>query len=242
VPARRPTRRSASTISGRRWERRRLPGQGRCSPLARLSRLALLGASCVLSALAPACSPSGAPADASAGATARATAASAADLPFVAVWRDDWGSRRTGQGPCLRVAIWNDGRAVVAEDPGTWCSPLRETTLDAADVADLKSRLGQTGVFELRGTCHLVPDAPSDCVLVRIGGRQRLLCWDEVETPGYGILADPERRHRDFITAWKTVNRLALGALTDASSASASAFALTRVPDGWRIEPPVASR
>jgi hypothetical protein len=224
---------------------RHAPGRkpGRLASRAPFSRLALLAASCVLSAFAPACSPSDAPADGSAAGSAGAPAASAADLPFVAVWRDDWGSAtRTDRSPSLRVAIWNDGRAVVAEDPGTWGSPLRETAIDAAAVADLKSRLGQTGVFELRGTCYLVPDAPSDCVLVRIGGRQRLLYWDEVEMPGYGILADPERRPRDFITAWKTVNRLALEALPDASSASASAFAFTSVPDGWRIEPPVASR
>ena len=88
---------------------------------------------------------------------------------------------------------------------------MQRGNLSAARVARLKAALADTGVFDLEGTCYLVPDAPVDCLLVDLGGEKRqILYWDEVETLGYGINIDPKPHHLDFKRCWKAVNHLAL--------------------------------
>jgi hypothetical protein len=138
------------------------------------------------------------------------------------------------EAPFLRFAVWPDGRAVFAKDPAKWGHELQRGNLSAARVARLKAALAYTGVFDLKGTCYLVPDAPVDCLLVDLGGEKRqILYWDEVETLGYGINIDPKPHHLDFKRCWKAVNHLALVALPDDGEAVKERI---QVPKSWYIK------
>ena len=159
--------------------------------------------------------------------------------PFLAIWRDSEGLHRGSEAPYLRIAIWNDGRIVFAKDPGKWSHELREGRIDAAQLAELKQAVEKTGVFELKGNCYLVPDAPVDCVMVEVGGKQQMLYWDERETPGYGINIAPKEHHLKFIRCWKEVNRLALNAIPKESQPYTYRF--QRPPQSWRLKKPIQS-
>lgn len=160
------------------------------------------------------------------------------DLPLVAIWRADDGMRLGSQAPFLRVAIWHDGRAVFSEDPGNWNHALREGTVDSRQVSSLRTRLLATPIFDLEGYCYLVPDAPTDCVLVQIDGRAQILYWDEVEHPNYGINVALRERHRQFIATWHAVNKLALSSLPADSAPSA----FEPVPKSWYVKRKIQSR
>jgi hypothetical protein len=159
--------------------------------------------------------------------------------PFLAIWRDSEGLHQGSEAPFLRIAIWNDGRIVFAKDPGKWSHDLREGRIDAAQLAELKQAVQKTGVFELKGTCYLVPDAPVDCVMIEVGGKQQMLYWDERETPGYGINIAPKEQHLKFIRCWKEMNRLALDAIPKESQSYTNRF--QRPPQSWRLKKPIQS-
>jgi hypothetical protein len=159
--------------------------------------------------------------------------------PLLAIWRDSEGLHRGSEAPYLRIAIWNDGRIVFAKDPGKWSHELREGRIDAAQLAKLKQAVEKTGVFELKGNCYLVPDAPVDCVMVDLGGKQQMLYWDEVESPNYGINIAPKEHHLKFVSCWKEVNRLALNAIPKESQPYTNRF--QRPPESWRLKKPIQS-
>lgn len=154
--------------------------------------------------------------------------------PLVAVWQQ---VAREGKGPCLRVAIWEDGRVLFAEDPKRWDSPLRQGKIAPRRVEQLKQAIADSGVFELKGTCYLVPDAPVDCLMVDFGKRKQMLYWDEVETPHYGINGSGKPQHTAFKQCWKIVNHLALVTCPD-DSRPAAAF---NVPQHWQLWPAIQS-
>jgi hypothetical protein len=158
--------------------------------------------------------------------------------PFLALWRRDAG-RFVGDTPYLRFAIWDDGRVLYAKDPKKWGHELQQGHLSASRVARLKAALGDSGVFHLKGTCYLVPDAPVDCLLVDLGGKQQqLLYWDEVEAPNYGINIDPKPSHLEFKRCWKAVNHLALVALPDEGEAVKEHI---QVPKSWYLKEAIQS-
>ena len=161
------------------------------------------------------------------------------------------------------MAIWDDGRIVFAKDPRTveleapagkaprgkatgkriqnqgarekeWTHELYEGAISADDLARLKKAIADTGVFVLKRTSALVPDAPWDYILVDIGGRQQLLAWDEHEHPNYGININPTPDDKKFIATWKEINRLALAARPTESTRVRELF---QPPDSWREEP-----
>jgi hypothetical protein len=160
-----------------------------------------------------------------------------ADRPFLALWRQS-GGRAGLDTPYLRFAVWADGRVLFATDPNKWGHQLRRGKLSPARIARLKTALADTGVFDLRGTCYLVPDGPVDCLMAELGGKQQTLYWDEVETPGYGINIDPKPRHREFKRCWKAVNHLALVALPDDGEVVKERIP---VPESWYLKPAVQS-
>ena len=160
------------------------------------------------------------------------------DRPFLAIWRDIDGFLRS-DAPYLRVAIWSDGRIVFAKDPKKWGHELLEGRIDAVRVAELKKALEGTGVFELKGNCYLVPDAPVDCVMLDLGAKQQMLYWDEVESANYGINIFPKAHHLKFKSCWKEVNKLALGAIPRQSQPHTQRF--SRPPKSWRLKRAIQS-
>lgn len=161
------------------------------------------------------------------------------DRPMLAIWCDSE-CRMDSNPPYLRIAIWNDGRVIFAAGTNGWNHDLREGHIDTARVAKLKSALEATGVFDLKGTCYLVPDAPVDCVLVDVGTKRQMLFWDEVESPNYGINIDPTPAHLEFKKCWKEVNRLALESIPKDSKPREGKF--KAVPQSWRLKRPIQSR
>jgi hypothetical protein len=162
----------------------------------------------------------------------------ATNRPFLAIWRDHAGLHKNS-GPYLRIAIWDDGKIVFARDPAKWDHDLLEGRLNAAQVKELKQAITATGVFELKGNCYLVPDAPVDCVMLDCDGKQQMLYWDEVESPGYGINIQPTETHLKFKSTWKEVNRLALQAVPKDSQPYPNRF--ERPPESWRLKRPIQS-
>ena len=92
----------------------------------------------------------------------------------------------------------------------------------------------QTGVFDLKGHCYLVPDAPVDCVMLSFGDSQQMLYWDEVEDKSYGININPKPHHLDFKKAWWNVNQLALSVLPDQAKKLDVRF--QRPPKEWYLK------
>jgi hypothetical protein len=134
--------------------------------------------------------------------------------PIIAVWQDDPGTWKMDTNyPYLRVAVWVDGRVVFARDPNIWNHDLLIGQLSAQALATLQEDIRQTGVFELKGHCYLVPDAPVDCIMLGFSGWQQMLYWDEVENKLSGINYNPKPHHLVFKKAWWEVNRLVLSAL-----------------------------
>ena len=162
------------------------------------------------------------------------------DRPIVAIWRAHDGYRLDSQGPYLRAAVWADGRAVFAENPEDWASALREGTIPPERMAALKDALAMTDIFDLEGYCYLVPSAPMDYVMVRLGGQERILSWDEVEHPRYGINVNPQERHYQFMDTWKNINSLTLAALPTGCSSAATASAV--IQESWYIHRAIQSR
>jgi hypothetical protein len=131
--------------------------------------------------------------------------------PLVAIWCIKQG--RLSPGPHLRIAIWDDGRVLFAADPRNptkWSHQLREGKVPAERLAELKKQITRTGVFDLKETSYLVPDADFGFMRVNFGTRQQMLGWDEVESLGYGIDSAPESHQVRFKQCWQAVNRLAL--------------------------------
>jgi len=160
------------------------------------------------------------------------------DRPFLAIWRDSGGSRRS-EAPFLRVAIWSDGRIVFAKDPKKWGHEILDGRIEAARIVELKKALEGTGAFELKGNCYLVPDASVDCVMLDLGAKQQMMYWDEVEKANYGINISPKAHHLYFKRCWKEVNKLALGAIPQQSKPHGGRF--SRPPKSWRLKPPIQS-
>ena len=159
--------------------------------------------------------------------------------PFLAIWRDSGGFNPKSEAPYLRIAIWNDGRVLFAKDSGKWNHELRQGRIDSARIAELKKAVKATGVFELKGNCYLVPDAPVDCLMVDMGEKQQMLYWDEVESPGYGINISPTPRHLKFKKCWREVNKLALETVPKQSEPYGKRFQMPTTP--WRIKKPIQS-
>jgi hypothetical protein len=160
------------------------------------------------------------------------------DRPFLAIWQRSGGYRMDDSGPYLRVAIWDDGKVLFAKEPSQWSHDLRRGQISGDRIARLKEDLVRTGVFDLEGTCYLVPDAPVDCVMIDFSGESQMLYWDEREIAGYGINVNPTWRHLDFIACWKAINKLALGALPAQSEPVTGEF---RQPASWIIKEAIQS-
>ncbi len=152
-------------------------------------------------------------------------------IPIIAIWEDSPGYATDTNYPYLRVAVWQDGRVVFARDPNAWDHDLLIGQLSAKALTTLEQSIRQTGVFELKGYCYLVPDAPVDCVMLSFGGSQQILYWDEVENTSYGININPKRHHIAFKKAWWEVNRLVLSALPHQADKLESRF--RRPPKNW---------
>ena len=159
--------------------------------------------------------------------------------PLIAIWEDSEGLHMNSGAPYLRIAIWNDGRIVFAKDASKWSHELLEGRIEAARRDELKKAIDKTGVFELKGNCYLVPDAPVDCVMLDFGGKQQMLYWDERESPNYGINITPTEQHLKFKSCWKEVNHLALEAIPKESQPHGEKF--QRPPQSWRLKRPIQS-
>jgi hypothetical protein len=174
----------------------------------------------------------------------RLTTALAADnskaRPFLAIWQESDGSMRASDAPYLRIAIWDDGRIVFADEPTKWSHNLREGTVDAASLDQLKKAIEATGVFKLKGTCYLVPDAAVDCMMLDFGDKQQMLYWDEVESASYGINISPKPHHLEFKKCWKEINKLALAAIPKESEPYKVRF--QRPPESWRLKEAIQSK
>jgi hypothetical protein len=137
------------------------------------------------------------------------------NLPIIAVWEAGPGKIADTNCPYLRVAVWADGKLVFARDPNVWNHDLLFAQLSDQVLAKLKQNIHRSGVFDIKGHCHLVPDAPVDCIMLSFDGSQQMLYWDEVEINSYGINANPTQQHLAFKKAWWEVNRLILSTIPD---------------------------
>lgn len=158
--------------------------------------------------------------------------------PMLAIWRD-FDHKLQSEAPYLRIAIWNDGKVVFAQDPSKWSHGLRQGKIDAASLSELKNAIKATGVFELKGTAYLVPDAPVDCLMLDLTNKQQMLYWDEVESARYGINISPKPHHLEFKKCWKEVNKLALAAIPKGAEPHKERF--REVPKSWRLKKPIQS-
>ena len=127
---------------------------------------------------------------------------------------------------------------VFAEDRASWDSPLREGRVDAVQVKAILEKATSTGVFDLRGETYLVPDAPVLVTLVRVGERQRILYWDEVEAAGYGINIDPKPHHMAFKQTWHALTRTLVEALPPRSTTLSISF---QPPPTWYLKDAIQS-
>ncbi len=161
------------------------------------------------------------------------------NVPIIAVWEDSPGYTADTNYPYLRMAVWADGRVVFARDPNVWNHDLLLGHLPEEALAQLKQKIRQTGIFDLKGHCYLVPDAPVDCVMLSFGGSQQMLYWDEVEHERYGINISPKPHHLAFKKAWWEVNRLALSVLPDQAKKLDVRF--QRPPKAWYLKRTIQS-
>ena len=163
-------------------------------------------------------------------------------LPLLALWVDDHGSKqRTSPGEkVLRFAVWEDGTVLCGRDLENDGNRLRTGKIPKEQVALLKKQIQISGIFELKGNCYLVPDAPVHCMIAVVDGKQQMLFWDEREIPGYGINSNPKPQHLAFIRAWKQAKAAGIkqlgGSLTDL--AGVQTF---RPPDAWYLKKPIQS-
>ena len=75
--------------------------------------------------------------------------------PIIAIWQESAGFGPMGWEPCLRAAVWADGRAVFGKDPKSWGRGLLVGRIAAPRLAQLRRDLRATGVFALKGgTAH----------------------------------------------------------------------------------------
>jgi hypothetical protein len=133
------------------------------------------------------------------------------ELPLLALWVDSHGMRAgDSRGPELRFAIWEDGRVLCAKDPEKGGMPLRAGTITLEQVALLKKQVNASGIFGLKRDGYIVPDAPVHCLLANADGKQKLLYWDERDTPNYGINVDPPPEAIAFKECWKQVKAAGL--------------------------------
>ena len=161
--------------------------------------------------------------------------------PIVAIWRAHDGHRLDSQGPYLRVAIWADGRAVFAENPEDWASALREGTVPLGAhgcVQAMHSPRQASLTLTVTATLSWMPPVTASCV--RLGGQERILYWDEVEHPRYGINVSPQERHYQFMDTWKNINSLTLASLPTGCSSAATASAV--IQESWYIQRAIQSR
>ena len=166
------------------------------------------------------------------------TKAADTDRPFLAIWQRN-GGRLVSEAPYLRIAIWKDGRILFSKDPDTWGHALQHGQIPADKIAKPERSLIETGVFELKGTCYLVPDAPCDCVMLDLGEKKQMLYWDEVETAGYGINIAPKAHHVKFKECWKEINRLALAVRPEKFEEAKERF--QKVPESWILKNAIQS-
>ena len=161
--------------------------------------------------------------------------------PLIAVWCDyENESRMESDAPYLRVAIWEDGEVIYAKDPDKWGHSLQAGQIAPYRIKLLKKALLETGIFELKGNCYLVPDASTYCITLNVGNKQRTLYWDECESPNYGININPKPQHIEFKKCWKALNSLALVACPDQFTESKERFA--KPPQSWYAEPSIQSK
>jgi hypothetical protein len=153
------------------------------------------------------------------------------DRPFLALWQREGGILRPNSS--LRFAVWPDGRVLYAKEPDMWGSELRRGKMSPSRVARLKAALADTRVFDLKRTNYLAPDSGSDCLLVELGGKQRILYWDELETPCEQINPAPEPRYLEFKRCWKAINHLGLIALPNDGEAVKEPFP---IPESWYLK------
>jgi hypothetical protein len=211
-----------------------------------LSAFTCLGCPDQKAAVPPAPSATSRPAPAATPATERTADAGGEEsafskLPAVAVWRRIGGYPIPGrpfQGPALRAAVWDDGRAIFAEDRRSWQGPLRQGQVDPESLKGLFREVAATGVFDLPGNTYLVPDAPVLVTLVRIAGREQILYWDEVEAKNYGINIQPKPHHLAFKKTWFAITRALDEHLPKESSPLLTAFA---PPTNWYVKEAVQS-
>jgi len=159
------------------------------------------------------------------------------DRPFLAIWNKSRG--HDSRSPYLRIAIWDDGRIWFAMDPNKWSHSIRQGQIPADLIARLKEDILKTGVFDLKGYCYLVPDAPVDCLMLGFSGRSQMLYWDEREMPNYGINIDPKPHHLKFKECWKMVNKLALNVVPARSEPVSEGF--RKAPRSWYLKEPIQS-
>lgn len=132
------------------------------------------------------------------------------DLPIVALWRDDVGMVESDERPpFIRLAIWDDGTVVYAQSQDIWNHELCCGKLPTERIARLKAAIGESGIFSVSMTGHLVPDTPRDILMVNCSGRTKVLFWDEIDIPESGINAFPTTESIEFKRCWKTVGHLA---------------------------------
>jgi len=116
---------------------------------------------------------------------------------------------------------------------------LQEGKISSERIAELKKRITATGVFGLKATCCLVPDAPVDCLLVNFGKQQQILYWDEIESPTYGMNSDPTPHFIKFKECWKTINQLAFANRPDNAVA---VIGQLRILQSWYMKPAIQSK
>jgi len=163
------------------------------------------------------------------------------EQPTIAIWYSSSGNRKGGKATAssLRAAIWPDGRILFLENPQQRSSMLRYGRVTTDEIEKLKHDLEETGIFELKGYCYLVPDAPVLCILVNSGTHQQILYWDEVENPNYGINAQLKPHHVTFKKAWHAANALALSLRPPDSVPLEEQLA--EPPDSWYVKRAIQS-
>jgi hypothetical protein len=157
------------------------------------------------------------------------------DRPFLAIWRRDDGFVSKSEAPYLRLAIWDDGRVLFAEDPDKWGHELLRGKIAAYRVVRLKQALIDTGVFDLKGHCYLGPDLPTDCIMIAIAEKKQMLYWVE------GMMTWVESKpHRvEFVKCWKAVNNLGLVACPDDFEPAGERF--RQAPKSWYLKKAIQS-